>query len=335
MIGLMDEAPHDGAQTEWWHVHADLVEVGAAEPRALHVFAAFIVERTAGESVAGVPVSIVAPRFHTALVRLATDEGGWSADRHAFPDFWTASERAIDADRPLRVRHGDWRLAWDQGSLILSVGAGPHAIDLVIDETRPATLPGDDGVVALRSGSTHRWVQREQMSVRGRWADHGQTRFVEGSAFYKHQWGRLYDPDVDGFSWVSLDLPDARSLSFASLVVDGRWNERGSMAFAASPDGTTPFDDWTLTPMTWWRSPRSGGRWPASLRVEAPGVDLIVTPLARDQELWAFPTSVYVGPALAVGTLDGAPFAGPAFVEQVGMDKPLFRFLYRSREVTP
>ncbi len=335
MIGLIDEAPHADAQTEWWHVHADLVETGSADPRELHVFAAFIVERTKGESIAGIPVSMVAPRFHTALVQLQTDDGAWSADRHAFPDVWTASERDLDGERPLEVRHGDWRLAWDQGALVLSVGAGPDAIDVVFTETRPATLPGADGLVTLRSDSPHHWIQREQLSARGRWKDHGKTRFVEGTGFYKHQWGRLYDALVDGFSWVSLDLPDTRSLSFASLVVDDRWNQPGSIAFASSPEGTHPIDGWTLTPTTWWRSPRSGARWPASLHLVAPGVDLIVTPLARDQELWAFPTPVHVGPALALGTVDGVPFAGPAFLEQVGMAKPFFRFLYRSREVTP
>ena len=53
-----DHAPHDDAQTEWWHVHAELQDVQTGEP--LHVFAGFVAERTDLDSVAFVPVPVSA-----------------------------------------------------------------------------------------------------------------------------------------------------------------------------------------------------------------------------------------------------------------------------------
>lgn len=325
------EGPHPWAQTEWWHVHADLVEPSTGEN--LHLFAAFLVERTANDSVIGVPVSLAMPVFHTAFVRIQGDDGAWEADREAFPDVFAAGFRPSTEAIPLDVHHGDWRLTWERGTAVLSVSAGSQSLELTLTPTRPVTLPGDGGRVELPIGYAHDWMQYERMTATGTWRDHGRERWVEGIGFYKHQWGRLYDPAVAGFEWVSFDLPDGRS--FAVAWVDGKGSRGvpGTLAFYSTAAGVTiPVDpaEMTFTPVRTWRSPRSRAVWPVEWYLTAPGIALRVASERDDQELWTFPASIYCGPARISGTVDGAPIDGPAFVEQVGADDARFRFLYRS-----
>lgn len=322
-----DVGPHDDAQTEWWHVHARLRDVATGEP--LDVFAGFVVERTDLDRVVVVPVPLGANPFHAAFVRLATPERAWTADRQSFPDFFAAGFRG---DEGLDVFHGDWRLREEGGALVLAAGAGPARTELRMTRTRAPTLPGERGRVRIRGG-THLWAQEEAMAVRGRWVERGRVRQVEGTAFFKHQWGRLYDPGLDGFEWFSADLPDGRALSIGWLADDGMRGVPGSLAWTATPDGVvTPIDPGalTITPTRTWKSARSGATWPVAWTVRGAGLDVTVAAERDDQEIWAFPAAIWAGPARMQGTIDGAEVDLDAFTEQVGADMPLFRGLFVS-----
>ena len=214
---------------------------------------------------------------------------------------------------------------------MLSVDLGRHALDLVLDPTRPATRPGDAGRVELVPGSAHLWVQEEQLAARGRWRDGRETRWVEGVGFYKHQWGRLYDPELDGFTWISMDLDAATSLSVAWLHDDGLRGVPGSMAWLSTEEGPVPLpvEALRLTPERVWRG-RTGASWPVAWLLEGPGIELRVEALADDQELRVAPAPLHVGPARARGELFGRPVDGVAFLEQAGARVPPTRALYRS-----
>lgn len=321
-----DMGPHDDAQTEWWHVHARLRDVATGE--ALDLFAGFVVERTDLDRVVFVPVPMGANPFYAAFVRLATPERAWTADRHSFPDFFSAGFREEGLDH----FHGDWRLREEAGALVLAAGAGPARAALRMTRTRAPTLPGEGGRVRIREAN-HLWVQEEGLAVRGRWEEGGRVRQVEGTAFFKHQWGRLYDPGLDGFEWFSAELPDGRALSIGWLADDGMRGVAGSLAWTATPDGVvTPIDpaDLRITSTDTWKSARSGARWPIAWTVQGAGLDLVIVAEREDQEMWAFPASIWAGPTRMTGTVDGVSVAIEGFAEQVGADAPLLRALYVS-----
>jgi len=309
-----DHAPHADAQTEWWHVHAELEDLATGEP--LYLFAGFVVQRTELDRAGPVPMAAL-DTFHAAYVKVQTAERSWVSDREGFPDGVTARF----ASEGLDLQHGDWRVAWEAGALVLEVSAGPHRLALQLEPTRGATLPGDAGRVELRPGSRHLWVQEERMHTRGRWETGGRARWVEGSGFYKHQWGRLYDDALDGFEWISMNLPGEHSLSIAWLKDGELRGAPGSLAWLSEPDGSPaplPLGALRVTPTRTWRSPRSGNRWAVGWRVTAPGLDLEVEALDERQELWVFPASIYAGPARATGRFMGQPVDTIAFVEQAG-----------------
>jgi predicted secreted hydrolase len=190
-----DDRPHPSAQTEWWHVHADLRDTQTGEP--LHAFAGFVVQRTDLDRVLFVPVPAVINPFWAAYVRLADGERAWTADRHNVPDFSSAGARGEGLD----VFHGNWSIRREGSSIVLAASAGPSSTELTLTPTRRPVLPGDAGRVEMPEGNAHLWMQEERMEVHGRWEEGNRVRWVEGTGFLKHQWGRLYSPELDGFDW--------------------------------------------------------------------------------------------------------------------------------------
>lgn len=327
VVPEVDFGPHDSAQTEWWHIHARLWDVQTGEP--LDVFAGFVVQRTDLDRVAMVPVPLGANPFHAAYVRLATPEHAWTADRESFPDFFSAG---FARGGPF---HGNWSLKEEAGDLVLSTGAGPVKAELRLTPTREPTLPGAGGRVRLAPHAASLWAQDEGMAVQGRWVEGNRVRHVEGVGFAKHQWGRLYDPEVDGFEWFSADLPGGRALSIGWIQNDGMGGVPGTLAWTATADGVvTPLDPTKMQvlPTRWWRSPRSGARWPVAWTVKGEGLDLAVEAERTDQEMWVFPASIWAGPARFAGTVDGDDISVLGFAEQVGADAPALRFLFHSDE---
>jgi predicted secreted hydrolase len=323
-----DHGPHDDAQTEWWHVHATLEEPGTGEP--LHVFAAFVVQRTDLDTVAGLPARLGGNPVHAAYVKVQTRDRKWTADRINIPDYPMARFVGDGLD----LRHGGWRVAWEGQTLVLRVGAGRHRLDLRFEPQGQPVLPGAEGLVELVPGSRHLWMQHDHMRVEGRWKDGAQTRWLEGTGFYKHQWGRLYDPRLDGFEWFDMPIDDQRHLVVAWLLDDGMRGVPGSMAFISDREGRRvdlPVEQLRVTVVDQWHSRRSGGDWSTGWRIEGAGLDLTVASERPDQEVYGFPAAVYAGPARAVGSFMGRPIDSEAFVEQVGGHMPKLRFLYASR----
>lgn len=313
-----DGGPHDDAQSERWGVHARLHDVATDEP--LDLFAGFAVQRTDLDRVGIVPVPLGVNPFHAASVRVATPARAWTARRHNFPVLFSAGIR--DGG----VFQGDWRLIEDGGTVVLAAGAGPVHAELRMTRTRAPTLPGESGRVRIR-GASRLWVQEEAMAVRGRWVERGRVRRVEGTAFLKHEWGRLRAPGLDGFEWFSADLPDGTSLSVGWLADDGRRGVPGSLAWTATPDGVvSPIDPAALriTPTRDWTSPRSGARWPVAWTVQGAGLDLVVEAERDDQEIPAFPGAIWAGPTRITGTLDGGPVAFAGLAEQRGPTRALY-----------
>ncbi len=324
-----DHAPHPRAQTEWWHVHADLTDVQTDEQ--VHLFAGFVTERTDLDSVAGLPIAPLANPYQTAYVQIVTERGGVQRGRYSFP---LGSVRS--ASDGLDLRHGPWRIAWEEGAVIIEVGAGRQHLRLRLDPTRPTTIPGGGGPVQIVPGTRHLWYQDEGMAAQGRWSDRGQTRWVTGTAFFKHQWGRLYDPDVQGFEWFSFDLPGERSVVVVKVHSGGRTDGPGSLAFistAGGPPRRIDAQQIDLERTARWRSPASGASWPVAWRLssdhEVP-MDLQVDALHHDQELVVFPAAFYAGPVRVRGRFDGQDVDTIGFVEHVGGWAPALRPLYRS-----
>jgi predicted secreted hydrolase len=146
---------------------------------------------------------------------------------------------------------------------------------------------------------------------------------VAGESWLDREWSTsALEANLAGWDWLGVHLSDGRDLMLYRLrgKVGGAAPE--SRATLIAPDGGTQLftpDAFTLTGTESWRSPRSGVRYPALLRLTIPSamLDLTIRPLLADQEL---PLSVryWEGAATVSGTAAGRALAGSGYLELTG-----------------
>lgn len=96
--------------------------------------------------------------------------------------------------------------------------------------------------------------------------------------------------NVAGWDWFALQLSDGRDLMYYQLRdKNGGATPSSSGTLVAADGSSSPIrrDDMTLDVLGTWKSPRSGGTYPARWRVQVPSanLDLTITPYLADQEL--------------------------------------------------
>jgi predicted secreted hydrolase len=98
----------------------------------------------------------------------------------------------------------------------------------------------------------------------------------------------------------------------------------------AHSSGTFVFEDGTdlkigqagfsLEPLAWWRSPKTGANYPIEWRLEIQALDLelTVTPSLKNQELDAAPFTYWEGAIHADGIRNGQPVSAVGYLEMTG-----------------
>jgi predicted secreted hydrolase len=80
------------------------------------------------------------------------------------------------------------------------------------------------------------------------------------------------------------------------------------------------FGDFSLEPVRWWKSGKSGGNYPVEWKVGIPKAGMEFTVRARfdAQELAAEPFSYWEGAVVAEGTRAGEPIKARGYLEMTG-----------------
>jgi predicted secreted hydrolase len=140
---------------------------------------------------------------------------------------------------------------------------------------------------------------------------------VQGLAWLDHEWSSRYlDRDAQGWDWVGLNLNDGDALmAFRIRRPDGAvlwsaatWREAGQARPVAA----------RFEPLRWWRSPRSGARYPVAMRVTVDARSLEMEPLMDDQELDARASTAAFYWEGAVRVLEGGRRIGLGYLELTG-----------------
>jgi predicted secreted hydrolase len=151
----------------------------------------------------------------------------------------------------------------------------------------------------------------------------GKTYAVDGLGWMDHEFSTsALGPDQVGWDWFSLQLDDGSELMAFQLRRGDGQPDGFSSGSVVAPDGTSRTlapDDFTITPTGEWRSPETGGVYPAGWRIEVPsaGLDLTVTPLLADQEN-RLSFTYWEGAVEVAGMASGTPVAGRGYVELTG-----------------
>ncbi|MBB6692502.1 hypothetical protein H7B90_13920 [Cohnella xylanilytica] len=243
---------------------------------------------------------------------------------------------------PARLRYGDCSLSFagadagGGGGGGGAGGAGAPGFDLrIADETKAADLrfvPAKPLSAVDESGDLNglKYYSFPRCRVSG-WlrAASGETETLEGEGWFDRQWGQNYDLlRGRGWDWFGLQLEDGRELLVSRLrKADSAAQGLGTAKLIGRDGRIAASANAVLTPLSHWRSPASGARYPAEWRLWLPelGMDLRVMPLLREQEIpIAGPIqAIWEGACLVVGegrSPDGAlsPIRSKGFAELVG-----------------
>ncbi len=207
--------------------------------------------------------------------------------------------------------------------------AGGFAVDLVLLPSRPPVVHGSGGISLKAAGGGHasHYYSITRLATRGLLTLDGRTFGVSGVSWFDHEFGtNQLAPEQTGWDWFGLRLGDGRDLMLYRLRLRGGGAEPASSGTLVEPDGRVrhlPLAAWSLEETARWRSPESGGDYPAGWRLRVPGagLDLSVRPTVPDQELitsGGTGVTYWEGSVVVAGTSRGLPVRGDGYVELTG-----------------
>ncbi|WP_298816655.1 lipocalin-like domain-containing protein [Chloroflexus sp.] len=286
----IDHGPHPTFQTEWWYYTGNLTaENGRRFGFQLTFFRrALTPDPPARES------AWAASEIYMAHFALSDIDG----DRfYAFERFSrAAADLAGASGDPFRVFLHDWSVEGigpEGMTMRLYAAQDGVAIDLTVVNSRPPVLQGNAGVSQKGSqiGNASAYYSLTRMVSNGVIRIGEETYQVSGLTWMDREWGTsALEEGLTGWDWFALQLESGHDLMYYQLrEADGSPSPfvGGSLLL---PDNTVIIlgpGDVELSVTDTWRSPRSGAVYPSGWRLRIPdyGIDLIVTPALRDQEL--------------------------------------------------
>lgn len=312
-----DDGAHPAFRTEWWYVTGWLRQKSGA-PLGFQV--TFFRSRP---SLDQRDPSRFAPNelifAHAAIAdplvgRLSFDQ------RAARTGFGLAGAAVGDT----RVHVDDWSLErGSAGTYHAVVRARDFTFDLAFKPTQPVLPEGDAGY--SRKGplpdQASYYYSLPHLSVSGTVARGGARLAVEGTAWLDHEWSsEELAAGAVGWDWTAINLDDGGALmAFRIRDKTGApvW-AGGTLRQADGKVTTLPPSAVTFHPSRWWRSPRTGTRYPVAMRLNAGGLSVDLEPLMSDQELdsRASTGAVYWEGAVSA-VRDGKP-VGKGYLELTG-----------------
>ena len=332
-----DDGPHDRL-TEWWYYTGHLT---AADGRSFGFeYVVFRAER------GDFPVSWAS---HVAI----TDESGGRfaygqrseigpqvdqspRDASGVPTGFAFSLTGSDAAGASVGSGTAWNMAGSGGRDTLSALLGPaeaagsampkgFGLQLGLAPLGPPVLHDGDGWVDFGAAGGSYYYSRTRMEATGTLVVDGTPIPVTGTAWFDHQWGDFIAVGGGGWDWFAVDLDDGTDLT-VSLVRGADGTDFLVYGTLVRPDGTSEHlsrDKISVDVLGHWTSAQTGATYPSGWRVRIAGVglDLVVTPTLRDQELDTRATTGVIyweGSQRVTGTNGGHPVTGKGYVELTG-----------------
>lgn len=326
-----DQGPHDDYQTEWWYYTGNLQsETGEHFGYQLTFFRRALTppdQRAARASdwatdqvyMAHFALTDVAGKRHQSFEKLSRGAGG-IAGAQAEPFKVWLEDWSVTAE-PLPSDSG----AYHQPKTRLIATADEAKLDLTLEDVKGPILQGDRGYSAKGpdAGNASYYYSLTRLRTGGTVAVGGKSFQVTGLSWMDHEYSTsALGREQVGWDWFSIQLDNNTELMVFQLRrADGSVDGFSSGTLIAADGSTQDLgpSDFSLVRTGSWRSPRSGGEYPAGWRVAIPSANLTldVTPWIQDQEMQV--SYVYWEGAVRVaGSANGQAASGNGYVELTG-----------------
>jgi predicted secreted hydrolase len=202
----------------------------------------------------------------------------------------------------------DWRLEQNGDQYHARIEARELELDLTFF-ARSVVPQGEGGFSRKghRPAEASYYYSRPQLHVVGK----ANGKDVSGTAWLDHEWSSAYlAPEAAGWDWCGINLLDGGSIMAFQMR-----NKAGGIHYA--PPGVS------LSPVRFWKSPRTGVSYPVEMNVRAGNRNLQLKPLMDDQELDARASTGTIYWEGAVRAFDGNNEIGLGYLELTGYWKPM------------
>ncbi|MDM7920725.1 MAG: lipocalin family protein [Pyrinomonadaceae bacterium] len=323
-----DLAAHAEAQTEWWYYTG---HIETALGRRLGFELVFFKRRTDLDKFAVVPLRLLGNPFYFAHFALTDHRGQKFAYDHRKSANGITDEPASASESHYHVRLGDWSVREAAGSHILRATLTDGTVfEATLTPSKPVVLNGTDGVSFKDHGEASRYFAYTRMAVEGDLTRNGRTDHFTGSAWMDREFGTWQPTENQkGWDWFSIQFDNNTELMCYHLRNSlGETSPYSSGTFVDAEGNATKLtnDDFTITPLEYWKSPRTDATYPIRWRIAVPslGIEVTVEPVLKDQELDTRGTTMIVyweGACNVNGTAGESSVSGRAYVEMVGYDR--------------
>lgn len=200
--------------------------------------------------------------------------GVQSAPYHVWLDDWYAKEVA-------------------PGKVQLKAATEDIALDLILEQTKPVALQGDQGLSRKSDepGNASYYYSLTNNKTRGTITTPRGKFTVTGNAWKDHEWSTSgLGSEAIGWDWYSLQLDDGREIMYFNIRKQDGSVEAVSGGTLIEVDGSTrylPKEAVEIKVLDEWQSPHSGAVYPAewTLAIPSEGIELHIKPLLPQQEL--------------------------------------------------
>lgn len=312
-----DHGEHPEFKTEWWYFTGTLSnDQGGEHGYQLTLFrTAVSPEQSQGEHPSEWAVSdILMGHFAVSDV----NSGG-------FVSFERFSRRALGLagvePEARKIWLEDWSIEREaSGTWRLRARQDRTSIDLLLEESKPVVLQGDQGYSRKGPESRHSsyYASITRLKTAGQLEFAGSQYSVKGLSWFDHEWSSAaLAKGLVGWDWFSLHLDDGRELMLYLLrYEDGRVEpaSSGTLVDAEGQKTNLTIEDFSVEVLDRHRAP-SGVEYPSQWKIEVADLEIEVRPLLADQEMT---TSIpyWEGAVLVEGSHQGR-----GFVEMTGYGK--------------
>jgi predicted secreted hydrolase len=320
-----DHGPHPEFRTEWWYFTGNLKDTSKKSfGYQLTFFRQGVLYQAKDPNHPWAIRDVYLAHF--TLTDIAADQF-WYADRASRkgPGLSGAAEDGMDI----------WLLNWlakmEGNKIKLEARHQNMELSLVLTPRKPLVFHGQNGLSQKgpMEGQASYYFSYTDLEVKGviKTPVSQASIRVDGISWFDHEFGsNQLTPNQVGWDWFSLHLSDGQDLMIYFL-------RRKDGSFESSSSGTLvkrsgegihlKLSDINVEVLGYWKSPKSGGRYPSRWRIKVPSarIEIEIGSLVPSQELLTEGSTGVIyweGAVAGKGTSAGRPITAEGYVELTG-----------------
>jgi predicted secreted hydrolase len=240
-------------------------------------------------------------------------------------------------EKPFRVWIEDWSIEGKGPAMrdhFLRGGDQDFGIELLLTPERKPVVHGQNGISqkAEGEGNASHYYSITRLNTAGKIFLKKKEIPVQGRSWMDHEFGsaQLREYQI-GWDWFSIQLENGVDLMIYQIRhQDGKADPHSSGTIILQ-NGTyhhLPLKEFHVQSLDRWKSKKSAATYPSKWRIKVPaqGIELILVPTVKDQELITQESTrvtYWEGSVKVEGKYRETPIRGMGYVELTGYAKPL------------